>query len=283
MSSSTSFTQFVCLSGMPRSGSTLISSILSQNPLIHAEGNSAVCQLMWDLQKSCCTSSSEQLKANRRDHTVFDLVSAIPHIYYKNIPEKIVVDKCRSWTLEPNVNMLKIFVDTNVKIIVLERPVLDIVKSFVKLLRKNNIVNEEFENGLIKPGSDPIMRSLDGIKWAKENNSNNNFLFIKYDELIESPKEIIAKIYEFCGWEHFEHDFQSITNKYPENDEAYQLKGLHDIRSTLGKVENNETTLNTTLFKKCQIIDKIHNNGYNIIQKIGIEDENPIICNISNI
>ena len=41
-----SFQQFVCLSGLPRTGSTLLSAILSQNPLIHAEGNSAVSPLM---------------------------------------------------------------------------------------------------------------------------------------------------------------------------------------------------------------------------------------------
>ena len=104
-----SFSQFVCLSGLPRSGSTLLSAILSQNPLIHAEGNSAVCQIMWDTHTSCLTKAFEQLKANNREKTVFDLVSQVPHIYYKNIPEKIVVDKCRSWTLELNYKMFKHF------------------------------------------------------------------------------------------------------------------------------------------------------------------------------
>ena len=59
--------QFVCLSGLPRSGSTLLTAILSQNPLIHAEGNSAVCQLMWDLHQSGLTTAKEQLKANGRE------------------------------------------------------------------------------------------------------------------------------------------------------------------------------------------------------------------------
>ena len=41
------------LSGLPRTGSTLLSAILYQNPKIHAEGNSGLCQLMWDLEVSC--------------------------------------------------------------------------------------------------------------------------------------------------------------------------------------------------------------------------------------
>ena len=79
-----SFTQFVCLSGLPRSGSTLLSALLSQNPEIHAEGNSAVCQLMWDMQQSCLSAAKEQLLANNRQSTIKDIISQIPHLYYKN-------------------------------------------------------------------------------------------------------------------------------------------------------------------------------------------------------
>ena len=252
------YSQFVCLSGLPRSGSTLLTAILSQNPLIHSEGNSAVCQLMWDIQKSCCITANQQLKANNRLQTIYDFISSVPRIYYKNITEKIVVDKCRSWTIETNYNLLTQFIDKNIKVIVLVRPVLDVVKSFAKLYRKNNIFNEELENSLVNPHSEPVMRSLEGIHWAKQNNTNNNFLFIKYDELINQPRETIQKIYDFCGWEYYEHDFTNIVLKYPENDEVYGLKGQHQIRRKIEKIVNNETILNETLFKKCNIIDNIY-------------------------
>jgi sulfotransferase len=135
------YEQFVCLSGLPRSGSTLLSAILSQNPKIHAEGNSAVCQLMWDLEVSCKTKCNEQIGANNRETTVTDLISKIPEIYYNNIDdnEKIVIDKCRSWTTLENVRLLKKYIDKDIKIIVLERPILEIVNSFCKLYNKNNI------------------------------------------------------------------------------------------------------------------------------------------------
>lgn len=252
-----SFSQFVCLSGLPRAGSTLLSAILSQNPLIHAEGNSAVCQIMWDTHVSCLTKAVEQLKANNRENTVFDLVSQIPHIYYKNIPEKIVVDKCRSWTVEPNFNMLKHYIDKNIKIIILERKIIDVVKSFAKLYRKNGIHDETKENNLVLPNSEPVMRSLNGIQWAKNNNQINSFLFINYDDLINNTKETVDKIYEFCGWEKFKHDFNNIFPKYPENDEVYQLPGQHSIRPTI-KADKSFVKLNETLEKKCNIIDNIY-------------------------
>ena len=38
--------------------------------------------------------------------------------YYKNITETIVVDKCRSWTLPPNIELLKKYVGDDFKIII---------------------------------------------------------------------------------------------------------------------------------------------------------------------
>jgi len=198
--------------------------------------------------------------ANSRENTVYELISQIPRIYYKNINEKIVVDKCRSWTLEPNFHLLKNYIDKNIKIIVLERKVIDVVKSFIKLYRKNGLFNEEIENRLILDNSEPIMRSLNGIKWAKKNNLQNNFLFINYDELIENTENIRSKIYEFCGWEHFTHDFNNIQVKYPENDKIYNLLGQHEIRPNIKK-EINDIELNPKLKIICEVID--NNNIYN--------------------
>lgn len=259
-----SYSQLVCLSGLPRSGSTLLSAILSQNPLIHAEGNSAVCQIMWDLQQSCVTNAKEQLGANNRLHTTHDLISSVPHIYYKHnhLDEKIVVDKCRSWTIPDNVEMLKKYIDNNIKVIILERPILEVVSSFAKLFNDNDIDNTIIQQRLtqmIGPNSEPIMRSLGGIIWAKQNNQNNNFLFISYDELISKTQETVEKIYMFCNWEPFTHDFQNIIPKYKENDAIYKLNRQHDIRNQIEK-RNYAVTLPGEIIQKCNAIDAIYNN-----------------------
>jgi sulfotransferase len=250
--------QFVCLSGLPRSGSTLLSAILSQNPLIHSEGNSAVCQLMWDMQVSCLTSSKEQLIANGREKTTMsDLLKQIPHIYYNNLDEneKIVVDKCRSWTISSNIDLLKKYIDRDFKIIILERSIKDIVKSFVKLYRANGI-NDDIEKNLLIPNSEPLMRSIAGINLAKKNNKFNNYLFIQYEDLITDTEACIKKIYDFCGWEPFTHNFQKVICKYPENDEVYGLKGMHKIHKKIEKKENTITLSKKTL-DFCEKIDKL--------------------------
>jgi sulfotransferase len=262
--------QFVCLSGLPRAGSTLLSAILSQNPLIHAEGNSAVCQLMWDMQQSCLTTSKEQLLANGREkNTTTHLITQIPHIYYKDIKEKIVVDKCRSWTINENITMLETYIDKNYKIIILERSVTDIVKSFVKLYNTNGIHNHELEKQLLIPNSEPLMRSISGVNCAKKNNKGNHFLFINYDDLICNTEATINRIYDFCGWKYFTHNFKHIECKYPEDDSVYGLKGMHKLHNKIEKKENS-TILSSKIMKKCTTIDKIMGYISENSEKIGL-------------
>jgi sulfotransferase len=240
---------FMGLSGLPRTGSTLLSAILSQNPEIHAEGNSAVCQLMWDAQCSVLGTASQQLIASDRLDTGIELIKNIPNIYYKDVTASTVIDKCRSWTLPDNMAMLYKYFEHKPKVLVLERPLVEIVRSFVALRQANNYQGDP-EEGLLDTWSEPIMRSYEGVKWAKENN-NGEFLFVQYNDLINNTKSTIDTIYEFCELESFEHDFNNIVNKHPENDEVYGMLGQHDIRPTINK-RNLDVKLSKEIIAKCE-------------------------------
>jgi len=244
--------RYIGLSGLPRTGSTLLSSILSQNPEIHAEGNSAVCQLMWDMQCSVYEASILQLTVSNRIDTGIELIKNIPNLYYKDVTASTVIDKCRSWTLPDNMAMLNKYFNHKPKVLVLERPLVEIVKSFVALRQANNNQGD-LEEGLLDDWSEPIMRSYEGIKWAKANN-NGEFLFVQYDELLNTTKSTIDKIYEFCELESFEHDFNNIVNKHPENDKIYGMIGQHDIRPTISK-RDLDITLSDAIIKKCKEIE----------------------------
>ena len=241
--------QFVALSGLPRTGSTLLSSILSQNPEIHAEGNSAVCQLMWDMQQSVL--NSEQIKANNKD--VLDaLVKPIPHTYYANTTKPIVVDKCRSWTLPANVEILNRYFDSAPKVIVLVRPLVEIVASFMSLRKENGWI--DLESGLLESGSEPIMRSLAGVEWARKNN-NGEFLFVTYDELVDDTQTSLDRIYEHCDWQPFAHNLDNIVNRYKENDAIYGFAGQHDVRPQISR-RTVDVDLSDELVDKCNRLDE---------------------------
>ena len=185
----------IFLSGLPRTGSTLLSAILSQNPEIHAEGNSAVCQLMWDAQQSC--ERSEQLAANNRQATQDALVASIPAIYYRDVRARHIVDKCRSWTLPDNMKMIRRYITDDPKVIVMIRPLDDIVASFVRLRKANGWTNGDA--GLLDPMSEPIMRSQFGVEYARATNSGE-FHFIQYADLVADPAAVLLSLYDFMGW-----------------------------------------------------------------------------------
>lgn len=240
-------TEITFLSGLPRTGSTLLTSILSQNPEIHTEGNSALCQLMWDMQVSCW--NTEQLK-NRPD-VQEKLITSIPEVFYKGV-EGNILDKCRSWTMPANMELIDKYITKSPKIVVMLRPITEIVKSFVFIRKMNGWKNPEA--ALLDEGSDPIMRSLDGIRYSKTIN-NGQFLYVWYSELVDQPKETINKIYDFCGWDRFEHNFESITNPNPEQDDLLNMIGLHDIRPELSK-RNIEVELSDELYQKALLLEK---------------------------
>jgi hypothetical protein len=216
---------------------------------------------MWDIQQSCLTTSSEQLSANNKQNIVNDLVSEVQNIYYKNIEENVIVDKCRSWTIPENINMIEKYITKDFKMIILERNILEIVKSFGKLYEENNRINN-WQDTILKPNTEPIMRSIFGINYVKKLNRPHHFLFISYNDLINNTENTIRKIYDFCGWEHFTHDFTHVVIKYPENDEVYKLKGQHSIRSVVKK-QNNPTILSQNLTEQCIMIDKLM--GYDLL------------------
>jgi sulfotransferase len=237
----------VFLSGLPRTGSTLLTSILSQNSALHTEGNSALCQLMWDMQVSCW--NAEQLQ-NRPD-AQNKLLTSIPEVFYQGV-EGNIIDKCRSWTLPSNLELIDKYITKSPKIIVMLRPIVDIVKSFVLVRGMNGWSNPE--SGLLDDGSEPIMRSLDGIKHAKSIDSGQ-FLYLWYDDLVNNPEQTINKVYDFCGWEKFNHQFDNIKNLTPERDDLLGLLGLHDIRPELERREV-KVKLSDELYEKAIQLDK---------------------------
>ena len=240
-------TDITFLSGLPRTGSTLLTSILSQNPKIHTQGNSALCQLLWDTQVSLW--NTEQV---RNSPEVSDrLMKSIPKVFYEGTTGYIV-DKCRSWTLPANLELIDKYITKSPKIIIMMRPIVEIVKSFVFVRTMNGWQNPE--EGLLDEGSEPIMRSLDGIKHAKSINSGQ-FSYYWYEDLVNNPESVINSIYEFCEWEKYDHQYDNIKNLTPERDDLLNLVGLHDIRPKL-KRRKIDIKLSNELYEKAVQLDK---------------------------
>ena len=229
------------LSGLPRTGATLLTSILDQNPNTHTEGNSALCQFMWDIQSSSRNIEQVYNKLNFPDK----FLSKVPEIFYEGI-DKNIIDKCRSWAIPENIDLINNYIKRDFKMIIMTRPILDIVKSFVYIRNQNGW--EDPEIGLLDEDSDPIMRSLNGVRYANSIN-NGQFLFLSYDDLIDNTENSIDRIYRFFEWDKFEHNFGSIVNNNPEPDFLINMSGLHTIREQIGR-RNIEVNLSKDLYEK---------------------------------
>ena len=251
--------QFYFLSGLPRTGSTLLSSILAQNPNIHAEGTSHLIELMW--QNFYCSLNEEKNNWNNdivesdKQESLCRVLNSIPNIYYSDINKPIIIDKNRNWTLPSNLGIIKKFISNGPKIIVLIRPVQEIVSSFAYLREKNNWSKETLFNDLLHEKTNPIMLPLEGAIWAKENN-NGEFIFIQYDELVFETKKTLDKIYDFCGWQKFEHNFQNIKRPFVQRSEVWNLSGLHEVRKKIEK-QKYQVNLPKNVLKKCYYLNSL--------------------------
>ena len=180
------------------------------------------------------------------------LVKVIPSIYYTNVNKPIIVDKCRSWTLPANMEMLNRYFNNPPKVIVLIRPIVEIVASFMSLRKENGW--QDLETGLLDDGSEPIMRSLAGVEWARKNN-NGEFIFVTYDELVDDTTATLERIYEHCGWEPFTHNLTNIIDYFKENDLKYNAINIHDVRPQI-KRRKIDIKMSDELIKKCNFLNE---------------------------
>jgi len=61
--------------------------------------------------------------------------------------------------------------------------------------------------------------------------------FIDYEEITKSPEQTLKKVYDFWELDSYNgHYFTDIKNPSPENDDAYGIAGLHDVRKELKRI-----------------------------------------------
>ncbi len=216
------------LSGLPRSGSTLLTTLLYQNPLIYTEGISVLCELMWQTHNAF--SNAQAIPANYREAHAHQMVADLPARYYSKNTRPIVIDKCRWWTTPNNVQMLKHYVTPQPKIIVLTRNPADIIASFKSLFERNS--RDDFDTSGM---ANEFNSNMANVQMAKDANDPETFLFVEFEDLIGNTQHELNRIYEFLDMESFQHDLANIVTINPEDDSVYGLQGMHDVRRTISE------------------------------------------------
>jgi sulfotransferase len=261
------------MSGLPRSGSTLLSSILNQNPKIHSGPSSPVTGLMVAMEN--LLSTDELYLAYPKPKAATKLVSSIIENYYSDVDEPIIIDKNRSWVNRPEYIMG--YFGQHPKIICPVRNIDEILASFISMHRRNGVISSNgkinfIDEMLIKnniPLTDDnrcefiaspngiLGQSYTGIQSALQKGYQKSLHFVEYNNLINNPEETIKKIYEFLELPEHAHDFSNIVNVHKENDSGiYGFDDMHHVRNELKKVSiKSEEILSEQILKKCENTD----------------------------
>jgi hypothetical protein len=225
------------LSGLPRSGSTVLSSILNQHPKIHSTCTSGLVDIMgavcatWEKSPTTIAQGSDVEEAYR-------MLRSIIESKYKNITKEIVIDKSRSWV---NPNIIKTMTNvlgTPPKIIATVRSTVDCAASFVRIVKPNNLDDFLYNSSVINHLKSSYILLQEGYKSYPE-----NILFVEYDNLIQFPEQEMERIHKFLKIESFVYDYKNINTKIvaEDDDAAWGISGLHKISSELKYQHNNDS------------------------------------------
>jgi len=234
------------LSGLPRSGSTLLRSILNQNPKIYCSPISPVFELM--CRNKLWMENCDQTKSFYRPNQEKNIISNIINLYYEDYSNEYIIDNCRSWTT--GTDLIKEYITHKPKIICPVRNVSEILTSFILLTQKNK--NTSFIDKFLNDKNIPItndnrcdfLMSDYGVvhkSLVSLSQSPKKYVYlVEYDDLVNQPHQTMKKIYSFLEINYFKHDFNNIENLLQENDfETWGIEDMHKVRSVLKKNSPN--------------------------------------------
>lgn len=235
------------ISGLPRSGSTLIANILKQNPNIHGEAVSSLASIFGSVNANWFNYEANQEYNNIV--TKRGVLNGILDGYFKHIDKQIVFDKDRGWI--PLIPLVEEVIGRQMKIIVCVRNPAEILTSFERLRKENPLFFTRADQSLRESSSiasrayyyagpeGAMGMAHRHIKDAIIMGYLDRFLFIDYNRFCNTPKAQTKRIYDFFELPHFSHDFKNISQQEQYNDLAVGLPNLHKIKS-----EVNRTTVN---------------------------------------
>lgn len=235
--------RFNVLTGLPRSGSTLICNLLNQNPKFFASSTSCVPQLVNSL--SFNWSNSPEIKGmlatdtegtnKRMRHTARSMVEA----WYAQEGKEVVFDKSRAWASS---SLLLQDVFPEAKIIVTIRDLRNVFASVEKQHRKNPMLDEA--NNLVEKtiynradrmfGPEGLIGApILGIEDLARRRPNG-VIYVMYEAFSQNPQVAMDRIYQELGEEPFRHDFDNVVNVATDPDALYLNKYPHKGE---GKIE----------------------------------------------
>ena len=234
---------FHFISGLPRSGSTLLSTILNQNPKFSANISSPLARFVKSIIVESHAGPGYKLQCdiNRRIKIISNLIESYNYDVNDN---SVCFNTNRGWT---SLTDILNAVLPNSRIICCVRDIVSILNSFEILFRKNpfNISTlyspEDAETvstrcrALMSRGH-TLHFAYESLKDGLSGPNRRNLFIVEYNELCKSPERLMKALYSFIGEDYFEHDFDNLEANYDEFDLETNIIGLHKIRKKVSYI-----------------------------------------------
>lgn len=244
------------ISGLPRSGSTLMGAVLRQNPRFHAGMSSPVASLFEGIIAQCSAGSELSTMVNQPQRA--RILRGLFDSYYADCAAEVIFDTNRAWTAQLPA-LMTLFPDA--KVICCVRDVAWVMDSLERQFRSNafentKLFNNPAERSTVYTRVEAMANAnrLVGFPWhalreACYSEHASRIILVEYDLVTNRPRDVFKLVYEFLGEQWFEHDFENVAYDAPEFDAQLGLDGLHRVHP---KVEPRarQTILPPDLFER---------------------------------
>lgn len=228
-------------SSLPRAGSTLISNIIAQNPNFYCTPTSGLADLIINAKNTYNQSQAFQAQDKfEMEQSFFHYCKFGIQGYFNGITKKsFVLDKSREWGI--NYSLVEKW-QINPKMICMVRDIRAIYASMEKNFRKNPHRENHIQNvpSLVGTTLDkriniwadgaPVGISMDRLKDIHQQGLDKNILFIRYEDLMSNPEIEMKRIYNYFEIDHYQHNFEKISQLTNENDIVHGIYGDHILR-----------------------------------------------------
>ena len=239
--------KIIYVSGLPRSGSTLLCQLLGHHPDIYSTHHSS--PLSGLIEKSRDTLSDAPFLLSQLD-VEFDLVyqrmlntyRGMINGWFEETDQFFVVDKNRSWVgMIETLNLL----DPDFKMLVCLRDLVEIYGSIEVQHHKTLLLkfpdrmspNSYWARLESLFGNDGVigspLRGIQNLQYMTDEAVKERICYIEFDALVRKPVEVMRTIYEWLGIPFFAFDPEELETKPHESDSYYRFKYPHQTRSTI--------------------------------------------------
>jgi sulfotransferase len=243
------------ISGLPRSGSTLLSALLMQNPRFHAGMSGPVGGFFTSLlgQMSGANEFSVFLDATQKKA----ILKGVFENYYAAQHHKVVFDTNRLWCSKMAA-LAELFPDA--RVIACVRETAWIVDSIESLIQRNAFEMSKIFNfdsgGTVYSRAEGVSGAtgmvgfaINALKEAYFGAHTKNLMLLRYETLTQNPAEAIKALYDFVDEKFFPHDFNNVVFDADEFDTRLGTPGLHRVGRQV-KCEKRETILPPDIFRR---------------------------------